>query len=1193
MFKDMGLRIMSVNGNDLEDVTEYIGAGAMISDDEHIMIYYGVMLADANTGEVNEGAAYAFSPEGETLISDGSKDGHLKIALYFEKDNVIEAEELNQTVIKGDASVSGLYDIDPSVLSGDIKFVTDGLPSWLGFNGNGSTISYQTGDLSDVEAGEYKFSILAYVGDDALTSPHKLYAFTITVQSPALIGGYYYATTDMTWAEFYAGEVNQTASELETAGLDAITSPTTYARNRFPVLVSSADENGSTITGLKAVQVRMSEAVYEALTSKTRYTFSDEAFSEYKDVNADGSFGKMVTATTTATGAAVTLRSGASATWGNYQLNISNASVDIGLEGSGRSVLVTKYLGALIETSDGTIYGMRHDCNLWSTANDIAFCVNDKYAEPHGASESRAYEYTASLEGKTITKITFMLKDIADVIIDNLTLTVPSWTDVTVNPEKSSGKYVAEDGLSFSFKFSDTTPAYTLKSISLGSGRNSKAVDSSAYTYSDGVLTFTGTPEAGSYKAVFTADSYVDISASFTITETPTSVDGYYYATTNMTWAEFYAGETGETSSDLELEGLDAISTPTTAPAISRFVLLDGVSDDQGTTFYGLKEVQVRMSEAVYETLTSKVRYTFADESFSEYKELNADGSFGKMITEVTDASSTAKVTIAGGASATWGNYQITVSNVSIDIGLSDDKVARNYLGALIETSDGKIYGMRHDCNLWSDAGVIAFCVNDKYVEPHGRGVVRDYDYTASLAGKTISKITFMLKDIPDVVVASLDLEVPSWTDTTVNTEGEYAAKAGLSLSFTFSGDTTPAYTLKSVSLGSGRNRKVLDDSEYEYSDGVLTFKGTPEVGSYTAVFEAEGYIDISAGFTISEETKPEPTPSPSPTPTPTPSDDVRPTPSDDVRPTPSDDIRPTPSDDVRPTPSDDVRPTPSDDVRPTPSDDVRPEPTPTPSDDVRPTPTPEPDVRPAPVTPEEPRVDVDSVADRVIEILSSSNPALSRIITENTEVVELPASASGSERNISDLTSDDLAAIPETETVAGILPVMVVTRPAIYVFGATLNNLEAGATIFLHMMSDSSSANAAVFSSAADTEDAYTFLDDNGNEVTKLPANKHVNIAAYMEPGKTYAPVITTGSSSPTPAPTPTPSDDVRPTPTPTPTPSDDVRPTPTPTPTPSDDVMPTPASPGSSKGGGCDSFGLSSSAAFIVFALRKLRRK
>ena len=64
-------------------------------------------------------------------------------------------------------------------------------------------------------------------------------------------------------------------------------------------------------------------------------------------------------------------------------------------------------------------------------------------------------------------------------------------------------------------------------------------------------------------------------------------------------------------------------------------------------------------------------------------------------------------------------------------------------------------------------------------------------------------------------------------------------------------------------------------------------------------------------------------------------------------------------------------------------------------------------------------------------------------------------------------------------------------------------------------MSENVSSANADVYSSADDAGDAYTFLDDYGNEITRVPANKHVNIAAYMEPGKTYAPVITTGTES------------------------------------------------------------------------------
>ena len=81
----------------------------------------------------------------------------------------------------------------------------------------------------------------------------------------------YYATTDMTWQEFYAGEISGT----DATKLDAISSPTARIANRFTQLVSeSNDLGGRDITGVKDVQVRMTGEVYDSLADKTRYTFS-------------------------------------------------------------------------------------------------------------------------------------------------------------------------------------------------------------------------------------------------------------------------------------------------------------------------------------------------------------------------------------------------------------------------------------------------------------------------------------------------------------------------------------------------------------------------------------------------------------------------------------------------------------------------------------------------------------------------------------------------------------------------------------------------------------------------------------------------------------------------------------------------------------------------------------------------------
>ncbi|MBQ3652923.1 MAG: hypothetical protein II954_00735, partial [Synergistaceae bacterium] len=244
---------------------------------------------------------------------------------------------------------------------------------------------------------------------------------------------------------------------------------------------------------------------------------------------------------------------------------------------------------------------------------------------------------------------------------------------------------------------------------------------------------------------------------------------------------------------------------------------------------------------------------------------------------------------------------------------------------------------------------------------------------------------------------------------------------------------------------------------------------------------------------------------------------------------------------------------------------------------DPEPTPEPEPtpSVDPEPSAPLSPAVDVQdqTVQEKIINTLRSLSEALSNLITTNTEVAELPASASGGERSIEDVSDEELAAIPKDETPAVILPIIVVQKSAVYVFGVQLDNLEVGAVIVLHLMAESTGTNAAFYSSAEGSE-AYTFLDDDGNEVTTVPANKHVNVAAFMEAGKTYAPIITVKDSGTTPTPTPSPEPSTPTTPT---TPDTPTTPT-------------TPQSAGSSSGG-CETFGASSILVLLAGIL--MRRK
>ena len=1155
-----------------------------------------------------------------------------------------------------------------------------------------------------------------------------------------------FATTDMTWQEFYAGEISGTKS----SDLDAISSPTSRVANRFTQLVSeSNDLGGRDITGVKDVQVRITAEVYNSLADKSRFTFSSSAFDEYKEVLGDGLFGAMLTETEEVNDAEITLATGPSATWGNYGLSIS--SVDVTL-GSGDT---RYYLGALITTSDGNVYGMRHNNNLWFNAKDMAIPVRE-FVEVHGV--SRKYAHTSDMAGKTITKIQYMLKNLPDVVV-NCSVYLKLSSDASVSLAEGT---TAKANSPIKFTFTSTDEKYDLVSLYLGSGRNRTTITDYTYDVSAQTLTINQDLTAGNYTAIFRTENYEDISTTF-------YVEGYHYATTDMTWQEFYSAEIKNT----DAETLDAISSPT-ARVAGRFTQLTSEDNDLGgADITGVKDVQVRMSEEVYNVLSNDERYSFVSSVFAEYKDVSADNTFGKMVTEVEEVYDAA-VTVSSGASATWGNYVLNISSVDVTIGSGD---TRYYLGALITTSDGCVYGMRHNNNLWFNAKDMAIPV-EEFVEVHG--VSRSYAHTSDMAGKTITQIQYMLKNLPDVVVycnAYLKAQTGATVKAVEPEGGWLTPKTNPAISFEFSDVPDDAgYQISTVYTRSGRTRTTV---EYTYSGGVLTLSGDAELKTYTAIFSSDKYVDIGASFTfyttdatslivsgdnnkgglnflltprgamqsidneldahkfvnasdyttLSANTTAEysggngnvlgsgftfdvavngvssdysaivgfgkmftmtsadigsnyqrvydainaipvgssgfreipamsslsntglrviqvmpngtardisgftgagaliddgkitlfygvmaadsvnvaegeyllspegetlindgardghikitmyieserkrtsesggdsgddeggsttpttpATPSspdqPAPVPGPQSGDTSAPTPG--PNPESGDQPAPTPTPGPSPTPSsgDTPAPTPGGD-EPTPTPD--PEPTPDPD----PTPEPTPSVDPTPATPSTPAVDVQDKATitTIIDTLRSLSEALSTLITTNTEVAELPASASGGERSIDDVSAEELAAIPEGETPAVILPIMRVERPAVYVFGVQLDTLEVGAYIFLHLMAESTTTTSAVFHSSEQESEAYTFLDDDGNETKTVPANKHVNVAAYMEPGYTYAPMVTTSDTGTTPSPTPSP------------------EPSPTPTPTPTPDAQST--NPGSSSGG-CNS--------------------
>ncbi|MBQ7732466.1 MAG: hypothetical protein IJT58_00415 [Synergistaceae bacterium] len=332
---------------------------------------------------------------------------------------------------------------------------------------------------------------------------------------------YHYALTDMTWAEFYSGEIGDDFDESE---YDAVSTATQRFTGRLNQLVSQTTESGGTIySGVKAVQVRMTQDVYNLLSNDARYYSWDiSEFDEHKDVDASGSFGAMTTKTQKVDGVKITLASGASTRHTQYALKISGLDLNsLGLklgEGSGRDSTFDYYLGGLLETSDGKIYGLKHLDNLWLNRYEIGFCIDGHYDKG-----DKGFAHTADLEAKTITKITYMLKNQPDICID-CSIYVKQRTSAAAEPLQQV--YKAGDSLKAAIKVNGApSDSKYDKVVSLiyddPKGHHGRSTaPSGSYTFEDGALTITDKTLAGtphSYNLVL-GDSngkYADIGTSF------------------------------------------------------------------------------------------------------------------------------------------------------------------------------------------------------------------------------------------------------------------------------------------------------------------------------------------------------------------------------------------------------------------------------------------------------------------------------------------------------------------------------------------------------------------------------------------------------------------------------------------------------------------------------------------------------
>ena len=239
-----------------------------------------------------------------------------------------------------------------------------------------------------------------------------------------------YVLMNIPYADFYKAELNK-----NTAKVDATTSATkTKTKSTLANGSYHADNTGEHISGItypvkikagtdlsKLTKITDTSKVSITVNMKgkeitTEYKGKDALFESadysyyvlstapayYKEltVNEDGtySFGKTTATEKTVEGAAIE-KFKTSSKYGDYQLNLNFDKVADSDQISGN----TKVLAAVITTTDGTQYGLRHVENIWK-GTEFAWGTGFT-TQSHGCPISG--EHYASMMGKTIDAVTY------------------------------------------------------------------------------------------------------------------------------------------------------------------------------------------------------------------------------------------------------------------------------------------------------------------------------------------------------------------------------------------------------------------------------------------------------------------------------------------------------------------------------------------------------------------------------------------------------------------------------------------------------------------------------------------------------------------------------------------------------------------------------------------------------------------
>lgn len=347
------------------------------------------------------------------------------------------------------------------------------------------------------------------------------------------LSGNLYGTSNLTYKEFYSGDVSSTDS------FDVVTTATTghssglFANMWTEQPADSETVKGYYVKGVSNVNVAVDSALYVesailknagkeltgAYEEASDITLNENASqepSQYKILNEDGSYSSKTSTIATVTDSRPILTTGS--TWGEYEIDvIENSTAYLRNDRLDTRPVNSTIQGIILETTDGYKVGLEHLANIWVQPYKLSFNANNEAATMNIAKSDNTAEFK-KLVSKTISKITYITSD------GNYVYTFSD--GVFIKPaysEEISGTFSA-DMKTFTLNQVPTISNATLSvSYTVGSGR--KKTSYSLYSGSvqkNVALDFSSIPadaEGGTYSVTISSDDYADISVAIPVTE--------------------------------------------------------------------------------------------------------------------------------------------------------------------------------------------------------------------------------------------------------------------------------------------------------------------------------------------------------------------------------------------------------------------------------------------------------------------------------------------------------------------------------------------------------------------------------------------------------------------------------------------------------------------------------------------------